>query len=97
MSPPLEEQQVGEYRELVGCLNYLAVCTRPDIAQRWSVTALARYYLNAGSPVQRASSHGSERSSLTMCPSTNQMVADSLTKALRPALFVACRDGMDVK
>jgi hypothetical protein len=37
----LGDQLIRQYREIVGCLNYLAVCTRPDLSQ--AVGTLARY------------------------------------------------------
>jgi hypothetical protein len=38
---PLTAKECGGYTEMVGCLLYVAVCTRPDV--QFAASALARY------------------------------------------------------
>lgn len=45
-SPEAEMMKLKPYRQLVGTLNYAAVCTRPDIS--YAVSMLSRYFANPG-------------------------------------------------
>ena len=46
--PPSEDEKIADpnipYREAIGCLMYLAVCTRPDLS--FTVSLLSRYASN---------------------------------------------------
>jgi hypothetical protein len=45
-SPEWNEMQDKPYRQMIGALNYLAVCTRPDIA--YAISLLSRFSNNPG-------------------------------------------------
>lgn len=51
----LDDEGIARYREMVGCMMYLAACTRPDIAQ--STYALGRYMSAPSSVHMKAAEH----------------------------------------
>ena len=52
---PLDDDGSARYREMVGCMMYLAACTRPDIAQ--STYALGRYMAAPTTVHMKAAEH----------------------------------------